>query len=132
MVLTSKSELFFFIIYSSYLLLISSFSSPYSLSSQSIDTCIQTRRASAILLVKLDLCWTHMVQHTFEMMGSHLFLVLFLSFSSLFLFFKYLSSFLFFRFSSLTLSLSLSFVLHPVISLNLIHLLPIPPLFRTL
>ncbi len=77
-----RVSFFFFILHSSYLLLISSFSSRSSLSLQSIDTCIQTRRASAILLVKLDLCWTHMVQYTFEMMGSHLF-----PFSSYFSFF---------------------------------------------
>ena len=82
MVLTSKGELFFSNLPIAYIVFFFSFSS----SSQSIDTCIQTRRASAIRLVKLDLCWTHMVQHTFEMMGSHLFLPFSLSLSlSLFL-----------------------------------------------
>jgi hypothetical protein len=95
-----RVSFFFYLIYSTYLLLISFFSSPFPLSSQSIDTCIQTRRARAILLVKLDLCWTHMVQHTFEMMGSHLFLFFISFFFSIYLRF-------FFRFYSLFLSLSL-------------------------
>jgi hypothetical protein len=47
-------------------------------SSQSINTCTQTQYASVFLFVKLDLYWTHMVQHTFETISlKHLILFLF-------------------------------------------------------
>lgn len=89
----------------------------FVLSSLSIDTCVQTQRASAISLVKSDLCWTHMVQHTFEMIRSHLFIS---PSHFLFLFSRFLLRFfLLLIFFSLPLSLPLSlspFVLHPAIS----------------
>lgn len=105
----------------------------FVLSSLSIDTCVQTQRASAISLVKSDLCWTHMVQHTFEMIRSHLFIppshFLFL-FSRFLLRFFLLLIFFLFPFPSPSLSL-LSFYILQFRS-NLIHLLPMSPSFRTL
>jgi hypothetical protein len=112
MVLTRKSELFSSSFIPPTYCLFRFFFFSFPLSSQSIDTCIQTQRASAIPLVKLDICWTPMVQHTFEMIRSHLFLFLFLSlsFPLYFFFFKLFVFVSFFSFFfSLTPFLSPSF-----------------------
>ena len=69
------------------------------------------RRANTISLVKIDLCRTRTVQHTFETTRFHLFLRR--------------------RRRRLLLPVSSFVLLCPIISLNLIHLLPMSPSFRT-